>query len=323
MSGDLTEELIVQGYRLVLGREPESRSAIQNAMSYGTVAAFRAALLTCDEFRDMTQAGPMLGVGPPKPLALTLPPLDVEWDGGKAEVEKLLGHVRRTWTRLGSEKPHWSVLSSSQFTPERIAAHEAEFFASGATDAAELVATIRRNGIAVERLERVFEFGCGVGRVTPHLAKAFPKVVACDVSSSHLALAQRMVAQRGIRNVEFELVDSAEFGMFGPFDVWFSRIVLQHNPPPIMTLILRRALELLAPGGVAVFQVPTYAGGYRFRTAEYVAGLPARGEIEMHVLPQPAVFRIAAEAGCRVLEVREDSSAGITGWLSNTFVFGK
>jgi SAM-dependent methyltransferase len=311
---------VIQGYRLMLGREPESRAAIQGAMSYGTVAAFREALLTCDEFRDMAEVP--LGAGP-RPLALTLPPIEVEWDGATAGVEALLAHVRRVWTRLGNEKPHWSVLSSAQFTPERIAAHESEFFASGGVDAAELVATIKRNGIAMERLTRVFEFGCGVGRVTPHLAKAFPKVVACDVSSSHLALGQRMVAQSGIRNVDFELVDSDEFGMFGPFDVWFSRIVLQHNPPPIMALILRRALGLLAPGGVAMFQVPTYAMGYRFRTKEYVAALPGRGDIEMHVLPQPAVLRIAAEAGCRALEVREDTSAGITGWLSNTFVFGK
>ena len=323
MTDQLTEELVILGYQLFLGREPESRGAVQHALSYGTVSAFRAALLSSDEFQRQVPAAPQIGDASPAPLSLTLPPIEVEWDVAAASADALLAHVRQTWTRLGTERPHWSVLSSDQFTPERIAAHEAAFFASGATDVEELVATIKRNGIATERMQRVFEYGCGVGRVTPHLAKVFPRVTACDVSASHLQLAQRVVAQAGVPNVDFDLVDSAELGMFGPFDVWFSRIVLQHNPPPIIAQILRRALSLLAPGGAAVFQVPTYAVGYRFRIAEYVRSMPAEGEIEMHVLPQPAVYQIAREAGCWPLEVREDTSAGVKGWISNTFVFTK
>ena len=45
--------------------------------------------------------------------------------------------------------------------------------------------------------------------------------------------------------------------------------------------------------------------------------------MEMHVLPQPAVFALAAEAGLRVLEVREDThlvSSNTSTWLSNMFV---
>jgi hypothetical protein len=42
----------------------------------------------------------------------------------------------------------------------------------------------------------------------------------------------------------------------------------------------------------------------------------------VHCLPQPVVFRLAAEAGCTALEVREDSAMGFP-WLSNTFVFIK
>jgi len=92
---------------------------------------------------------------------------------------------------------------------------------------------------------------------------------------------------------------------------------------------LRRAFALLRPGGLAVFQVPTYARGYAFRLAPYLAGLggggPDRaGEIEMHVLPQPVVFLLAREAGCDPLEVLEDLSAGPSmNWNSTTFVFRK
>jgi trans-aconitate methyltransferase len=111
--------------------------------------------------------------------------------------------------------------------------------------------------------------------------------------------------------------------MTEPFDLWFSRIVLQHNSPPVMALILRRALSLLAPGGVAVFQVPTYAKNYSFRLDGYLNRIAGEGEIEMHVLPQPVVFAIAASAGCTPMEVLEDGSVGIAGWQSSTFVFHK
>jgi hypothetical protein len=112
--------------------------------------------------------------------------------------------------------------------------------------------------------------------------------------------------------------------MTAPFELWFSRIVLQHNPPPIAAMILRRALGLLAPGGLAVFQVPTHAIGYRFRVAEYVNGLGQPGGIEMHVLPQPVVFDIVRDCACEPREVLEDFSAGPSGsWNSTTFVVRK
>ena len=112
--------------------------------------------------------------------------------------------------------------------------------------------------------------------------------------------------------------------MTGPFDLWFSWIVLQHNPPPIIALILRRCFSLLAPGGVAVFQVPTYATGYRFRIAEYLGRIGDDGGIEMHVLPQHVVLGLAAAAGCQPLEIWQDGAAGSpSAWTSNTFVFRK
>jgi len=44
--------------------------------------------------------------------------------------------------------------------------------------------------------------------------------------------------------------------------------VLQHNPPPLIAMILARLLAGLAPGGVAYFQVPVWLPGYRFRVAD-------------------------------------------------------
>ena len=109
--------------------------------------------------------------------------------------------------------------------------------------------------------------------------------------------------------------------MLEPIDLWFSRIVLQHNPPPVMAAVLRRVLSRLRAGGVAVFQVPTFRPNYRFRVQDYLA-LPRNEEIEMHVLPLAAVIRLAKEADCAVLEILDDNSAG-GDLTSNVFAIGR
>ena len=65
------------------------------------------------------------------------------------------------------------------------------FFASGRGDLAALVSALERHGVSGQL--PVFEYGCGVGRVTAHLARAFPHVTACDISASHLEMAQQVV----------------------------------------------------------------------------------------------------------------------------------
>ena len=335
MDGDLTPETVRLAYRLFVGRDPESEPMVQHALSYGTIERLRTAFFRSPEFRGICQSELRLPPGPlpqqavaPPPLPaqvpLDAPPLDIEWRADAATTTALLAHVRDTWTRLGNEQPHWSVLSAEQFRPDRIEANEAAFFASGGNDVAQLVAILRRNGLEPAAFPRMFEFGCGIGRVTAHLARIFRDVTVCDVSASHMAMARDKVYAAGVHNVTFNLAASDEFGMAAPFDLWFSRIVLQHNPPPIIAMILRRAFALLAPGGLAVFQVPTYAAGYRFRIADYLAGLDAEARIEMHVLPQPVVFQLARQAGCEMLEVLADASAGpVAQWNSSIFVLRK
>jgi hypothetical protein len=80
----------------------------------------------------------------------------------------------------------------------------------------------------------------------------------------------------------------------------------------------------LEPGGVAIFQVPTYRVGYRFEVAAYLtAGLGQ--EMEMHVLPQPDILALAWRHRCRLVEMREDTPVveDPPDWLSNTFAFCK
>jgi hypothetical protein len=101
-------------------------------------------------------------------------------------------------------------------------------------------------------------------------------------------------------------------------------IVLQHNPPPIMRLILRRALAGLSRHGIAYFQIPTYMPGYTFDTATYLKAAPDGPVMEMHCLPQRDVFELLANSDCVPLEVQRDASIGNPdNWLSYTFLAQK
>jgi hypothetical protein len=98
--------------------------------------------------------------------------------------------------------------------------------------------------------------------------------------------------------------------------------VLQHNPPPVIAAVLARLLAHLAPGGVGYVQVPVWIPGYRFRVADYLAGLRT-GPMEMHALPQRDLLAIVQDAGCRVRELREDALGPQFGGISNTLVLEK
>jgi len=194
---------------------------------------------------------------------------------------------------------------------------------SGAVDTKRVLGSLARLGRGPDEFEVCFEFGCGLGRVTGHLCRHFKRVVACDISPVHLAAARDALRERGIGNVELIQATVGDFGMPDRFDLWFSALVLQHNSPPLIAMIIEKALSMLRPGGLAMFQVPTYAAGYRFDIDEYRRSLdrPADG-FEMHLLPQTVIFEIARRANCVPLEVREDGSAGPP-WSSQFFIFQK
>lgn len=251
-------------------------------------------------------------------------PVRIDWQCDPAQMAALAERVAETWEELGRERPHWSVMSNDEFLPEHIDQTEAQFHASGKADLDRLVATIERCGRRAEEFPTVLEFGCGLGRITNHLAERFERVLARDISQPHLDLAARhSTAQGHGETISYGLARMPDFGMDQPFDLWFSVIVLQHNPPPIMAQILARVFAMLRPGGLAVFQLPTYAARYRFALDTYLASERHANAFEMHCLPQSAVFALAADAGCRVIEVVEDHVVGDPDWMSNVIVIGK
>jgi SAM-dependent methyltransferase len=288
-------------YRLLLGREPEDEEVLdRHVIAAPTLGQLRDRFLGTAEFRRI--ALPPEAPEPPD----AGPPPDVEAVVTAAEEDQLFLRQLRVWTQLGEQAPHWSNLAEDAYRPESFPANRRRFHASGAVDATALVALLARHGLTPEQLPRLLEHGCGTGRVTLHLAQHFTAVEGMDISAPHLALARAEAQARGMVHLRWLRCRGDQPMPAEGYDVWYSRRTLQWNPPPLIRRILELAFAGLAPGGVAVFQLPTWYPGYRFRAAEHLAS-PAPAAPELHLLPQGEVFALAAAAGLRVLEVREDT----------------
>jgi len=225
------------------------------------------------------------------------------------------------WEAIGETAPYHSVLTIDEYRPERFAENEISFFESGKHDLALMVALLHRIGRPLKTFYRCLEFGCGVGRVTAQLAATFSEVLALDISRPHLLLAQARLAGLGHTNVKFLQLTPDDLHPGTGYDLWFSRLVLQHNPPPVTLEILNQMFAGLAAGGVAIVHVPTYHIGYYFNVTDYLAdNLPPEHK-HMHVTPQKPILELAWRHGCCPLDVREEFVSDQ--WLTNIFVFQK
>jgi 2-polyprenyl-3-methyl-5-hydroxy-6-metoxy-1,4-benzoquinol methylase len=262
--------------------------------------------LNCPEFG---RNSPFLGVGRHR----AVDSVQVETTSSTADLARMSENIAREWRKFGETEPHWSVVTGNEFKPENIAQNLEAFYDLGKEDVAYVIAALKRNGVWKNDSIKALDFGCGVGRLSLSLAPHVEHVTGIDISAPHLVHARQRTEQTGVRNVTFETID-------GPsrFDLIISLIVLQHNPPPVMVVILDKLLSRLTHGGVAVIQMPTYIVGQHFTVAEYLSS--PQSSMEMNAVPQRVIYEAIDQAGCRVLEVREDGYMGTDIGLSHTFV---
>jgi SAM-dependent methyltransferase len=318
---EVTPEAVAWAYRLFLDREPESREAVDDKVrSFSAVSDLRKALLGSPEYRSRNT-----GILSPALTGLE-PAMEIEEVESSDDFARILEHIRLTWQFHGETEPHWSVITAEKYHRSRIKETEAEFFDTGREPVDCLFAGLERCGVDPSGFKTCLEYGCGLGRITRWLSERFDHVHGYDISAAHLDGARAHLANSGVGNVTLHHVRAVEdMTDLERVDLVYSLIVLQHNPPPVIKLIVREFLRALNPGGVAIFQVPTYRLGYRFRVREYLEDEATRHEMmEMHLLPQCVIFRIAREEGCEVLEVIEDGMTCLRFQeVSNTFTIRK
>ncbi len=308
---------IAAGYVNFLGRAPSSEELNRITQSKRSMRSLREMFTSSAEFRRLHRE--RLNVA-----GLEVPPLNVDIAADEGQQQAMFNHLQRHWMSLGKERPHWSVWSEPEFSGRITPELEADFYETGKKEMHAFEQTLARSGRRTGEFRCLVDFGCGLGRFTTHAARVLPQVVGIDFSSSHIARAQVVAQKLGLSNVRWIERRSLNDEYEGDYDLWYSRIVLQHNPPPLMSRILRNALNGLSRGGVAVFQVPTYSVGYSFNARAYLSSLERQPEIEMHCFPQRRLLDLLENLSCRILEIREDNSVDIPRyWVSNTFVVEK
>jgi SAM-dependent methyltransferase len=310
-------EAVRWAYRLFLGREPESEDAVRHQVAgSATIDELRRGFLGSEEFQRKIS-----GYARPSMIG-TEAALEIEPVEDSARLQRLLDHIAQSWSHMGETDPHWSVLTNDGFHADRIDANRDLFYATANEDIRRFLATLARNGLALPKGARCLELGCGVGRITHRLSEHCGDVVGFDVSPAHLRIAREYLDAQHVENVELrQLRRIADLGDVEPIDVFFTAIVLQHNPPPVIAGILDQVFARLKPGGIAYFQVPTYEENYRFSVDAYLKARGSELDMEMHVLPQKDVLRIAARHGLQTLEILEHAIPELkVGHLSNYFL---
>jgi SAM-dependent methyltransferase len=321
----ITPEQVTLAYQLLLGRDPEGAEIVNNlCQTTHSVAQLRDTFMRSSEFRQ--RMGEILESNQHVQLRhpYHLPQIPVEVDVSSDALKKLFDRIQHEWQYLGETEPYWSTITQPQYHIEQFESSREQFYQSGKYVIDIYLAALRRNGINPNSINNLLEVGCGVGRVTQHLADNFPNVMAADISAAHISVGKAHIQNLKINNVEFiHWKEPGEVLQLKSVDAIISVITLQHNSPPIIAWLLKNLLLTLNSGGVAFIQIPTYKSGYFFESQRYLETAQPNS-LEMHFLPQHEIFKIIQNADCLCLEIREDGMVGDESqMLSNTFLIRK
>ena len=306
---ETTADDVVAAYRLILGREPENDDVI--------AAHLRTAPHLWDlinYFHRSTEAARRRVSEACTAISAEQDSRHVQRTASAAERALVVDHIREVWSRYGREEAFYSVLTHPAFLRERLGTADIEtFYATGRLELERFELVCRRNLIEPDPAWRILELGCGVGRVGEAFAGRFAAYAGVDISAEHLAIAGQRFADRGLANTTLTLLEDFLSGE-SRADVFFSMIVLQHNPPPVIHELLDACLARVSPGGLAYFQVPCHLYDYSFSVADYLAGHGRREDMEIHALPQREVFALFDRHGFTPVEVTPDDRIGPIGF---------
>jgi 2-polyprenyl-3-methyl-5-hydroxy-6-metoxy-1,4-benzoquinol methylase len=158
--------------------------------------------------------------------------------------------MKRDWDDRARQDAKWFINTARLSQPEK------EFDRDGARDVEQFVncdLSLLTQGRDPKQL-KILELGCGIGRMTRHLASMFGEVHATDVSGEMINRAKERLA--GISNAT--LYETNGYDLAGlpddHFDIVLSAFVFRHVPTPgLIEENLHEAYRVLKPGGVMKF----------------------------------------------------------------------
>jgi len=242
--------------------------------------------------------------------------------------------LEKNWNLLGSEDPMWAILVSSdkkgnKWKPD-------EFFASGRVEINELMDSLTRLGVKLNR-SKALDFGCGIGRLTQALALHFENTIGVDIARSMIDMANKF-NQFG-EKCQYFLNTQDNLALFpnDNFDLIYTNIVLQHMEPVYSKKYIREFIRILKPDGILVFQIPSEQKKAREAGLKGIVKsiLPAvvvdllrkvrdMGEPKMEMPPisQNEIKVFLKEQNARLIHIEPFESAGAS-WNSYRYYVGK
>jgi ubiquinone/menaquinone biosynthesis C-methylase UbiE len=129
--------------------------------------------------------------------------------------------------------------------PEYVAIYDRK----SANDHSEDVAVLQAHGLGPDTV--VVDLGGGTGTFAEAVAPHAARVVVVDVSSAMLAALEARVRELGLTNVEMVHAGFLSYEHQGePADFIYSRNALHHLPDFWKAVALKRAANMLKPGGI-------------------------------------------------------------------------
>ncbi|MCI0524232.1 MAG: methyltransferase domain-containing protein [Acidobacteria bacterium] len=167
--------------------------------------------------------------------------------GERQTLEDFAQTMKRDWNQRALENARWFI------NTVKLDQSEDEFDATGESEIRSLILpelALMTGGRDPKSL-RFLEIGCGIGRMTKHLAAIFGEVHSTDVSGAMIEQARERL--NGLPNVHLHETSGVDFAALPGdyFDIAFSAFVFQHVPSKdVIRSNIREAYRVVKPGGV-------------------------------------------------------------------------
>jgi SAM-dependent methyltransferase len=231
-----------------------------------------------------------------------------------------LDSLQKHWETFARQDPMWAILTDPE--KQNQAWDEDEFYATGVCQIGEMRMWMRWV-LPLAKLDKVLDFGCGMGRLTQALAEHAGHVTGVDIAPTMIELARRNNRKT---NCEFVCNQRGDLAIFSgaSLDFVYTSITLQHIPPQFARVYLAEFFRILKPGGVLCFQLPTEyewdrtALHRKFRLGmqqakSAIGALLGRPVMEMHGYPEPEIRAMCQRGGMSIVALRP-TGAGGPGW---------
>jgi SAM-dependent methyltransferase len=237
------------------------------------------------------------------------------------EVLKILSDI---WESKSKIEPYYSSVNDPSYLLENLnETNKNRFFETGSDDLNHILNIIKDTKIDVDIITSM-EYGCGVGRIANSFCKNFFYTYAVDLSESYLNFTKEYVDLNENNNIEYiKISNQKDISNLPNVDLIYSVLVLQHNPPPISSVIIEQFCKCLNPKGIAIFQIPTHNPYYKFIEKEYLENIKSACDVDMHMLSQEQICKTVFDNNCRIIEIKKDYWTGRSDDVSNTFIIQK